>query len=164
MWRKKLAVIFQNAYIFSGTVAENVAMGKLNAAEEQVQKQMRFVKIDDMAQKAISYGANELSGGEKQRIAVARAALKDSEIILMDEGDNHLDAEGKKILFNYLKQTDQTVIFISHDFIKNRIIKLLKVAKTQHFTLLSKMKLKNSMAVDFSILTCKMNCVKVSDC
>lgn len=115
MWRKKLAVIFQNAYIFSGTVAENVAMGKLNAAEEQMQKQMWFVKIDDMAQKAISYGANELSGGEKQRIAVARAALKDSEIILMDEGDNHLDAEGKKILFNYLKQTDQTVIFISHD-------------------------------------------------
>lgn len=115
VWRKKLAVIFQNAYIFSGTTEENVAMGDLNAAKAQVQKQMQFFGIADMAKKQISYGANELSGGEKQRIAMARAALKNSEIILVDEGDNHLDTEGKKLLFDYIDQTDKTVIFISHD-------------------------------------------------
>ena len=59
---------------------------------------------------------------------MARAALKNSEIVLVDEGDNHLDTEGKKLLFDYIDQTDKTVIFISHDpeFRKaaNRVLRL----------------------------------------
>lgn len=46
---------------------------------------------------------------------MARAFLKNSEILILDEGDNHLDVEGKKILYDYIQKTSQTVIYISHD-------------------------------------------------
>lgn len=115
LWRKKLTVIFQNAYIFPGTVEENVWMGDFSETKEEVEKQMYALKINDMSLKEIGYGATELSGGEKQRIAMARAFLKKSEVILLDEGDNHLDTEGRRRLYDYIRKTNQTVIFISHN-------------------------------------------------
>lgn len=115
IWRKRLAVIFQNAYIFPGTVEENVLMGNFNATIKELVEQENVLNIADIFSKKIGYGATELSGGEKQRIAMARAFLKNSEILILDEGDNHLDAEGKKILYDYIRKTNQTVIYISHD-------------------------------------------------
>ena len=115
IWRKRLAVIFQNAYIFPGTVEENVLMGNFNATIKELVEQENVLNIADISLKKIGYGATELSGGEKQRIAMARAFLKNSEILILDEGDNHLDVEGKKILYDYIQKTSQTVIYISHD-------------------------------------------------
>lgn len=114
-WRKKLAVVFQNDYIFSGTILENVLMGDLNAEKEDVEKIIHDVDILNMAEKKITYGSHELSGGERQKIAIARAILKNSEVLIVDEGANHLDSDMRNFLHGYMKKTEQTVIFVSHD-------------------------------------------------
>lgn len=114
MWRKKLAIVFQNDYIFSGTVLENVLMGDFNANWERVEKVIQDAELVDIEDKKISYGANELSGGERQKTAFARAILNDSEILILDEGDSHLDKGMRKRLYDYIAESNQTVIFISH--------------------------------------------------
>ncbi len=115
MWREKLATVFQNDYIFSGTVLENIHMGNLNANEEHVKKIVQDLEIMDIQDKNISYGAGELSGGERQKTACARAILKTSEILILDEGDSHMDKSMTKKLYDYIAKSNQTIIFISHN-------------------------------------------------
>ncbi|MCM1246017.1 MAG: ATP-binding cassette domain-containing protein [Roseburia sp.] len=115
MWREKLAIVFQNDYIFSGTVLENVLMGASDASTECVEKAIQNAELEGIKEKKISYGANELSGGERQKTAFARAVLNDSEILILDEGDSYLDKSMKKKLYDYIVNSDQTIIFISHD-------------------------------------------------
>ena len=58
---------------------------------------------------------SDLSGGEKQKISVIRAFLKDSQILLLDEPSNHLDKKSVDILSDYISETNKTVILVSHD-------------------------------------------------
>lgn len=59
--------------------------------------------------------STDFSGGEKQKISLARTLLKDSEVLILDEPSNHLDLESIQVLKNYLRKTKKTVILVSHD-------------------------------------------------
>lgn len=108
-WRKKVAFALQNPYLFSGTVLDNLTIGNLATKEKAVQM-LTELNSDYLIERDVSV----LSGGERQKISIAMALLKDTDLLLLDEPDNNLDEAGLMWLKDILKNTDKTVLFISH--------------------------------------------------
>lgn len=92
-WRNMFAYAMQDLYLFEGTVKENIHLGRLTASEEEVKAVMHYVGIDHLASRTVSMDMNDLSGGEKQKISVARALLKNTPILILDEPSNNLDSD-----------------------------------------------------------------------
>lgn len=121
--RQNLAVVFQDNFLFSGTVRENISLGNENATEEIINKAIKMAYLDDFIS-SLEYGLDTLigervvllSGGQKQRVAIARAFLKDAPIIILDEAtsalDNKTEAVVQKAIDNLMK--DKTVFVIAH--------------------------------------------------
>ena len=113
-YRKYISYAPQEPFLFNGTVRENVRLGDLTAQKEKVDQIMKLFGIDKYADKEVSENGTNLSGGEKQRVSLARAVLKDAPILLLDEPDNHLDTEIQESLREILKGEQRIVFFISH--------------------------------------------------
>lgn len=113
-WRKKVAYAQQDPYLFNATVRENIVMGDPLATNEEADALMSEFGIRHLADRVISMGVG-LSGGEKQKISIARALIKKSELLILDEPTNYLDQESISALKKNIKETDKTVILISHD-------------------------------------------------
>lgn len=123
-WFEQLCYISQNPYIFSGTIAENIAIGgNTDATRNEVEQAAKQAGIAEMAQSLengydtpVGEAGRGLSGGEKQRIAIARAFLKKPSIILFDEPTTGLDLETEQILQTSMEQLAQhaTVITVAH--------------------------------------------------
>ena len=113
-WRKRIAYAPQVPYLFNATVRENVSIGNPEAAKKDVDSLMQDFGISALADRYVSMDA-DLSGGEKQKIFLIRAFLKESELLILDEPSNHLDRESVMVLKKYLLATDKTVILITHD-------------------------------------------------
>ena len=121
--RQNIAVVFQDNFLFSGTIKENILLGNLNATDEQVKKAVEMAYLDEFIS-TLKEGLNTqigergmlLSGGQKQRVAIARAFLKDAPIIILDEAtsalDNKAEAIVQKAIDNLMK--DKTVFVIAH--------------------------------------------------
>ncbi len=121
--RQNIAVVFQDNFLFSGTIKENILLGNENATDEQVQKALKMAYLDDFIS-TLKDGINTqigergilLSGGQKQRVAIARAFLKDAPIIILDEAtsalDNKAEAIVQKAIDNLMQ--DKTVFVIAH--------------------------------------------------
>lgn len=120
---KQISVVFQEVYLFNDTILNNIKIGKLDASIEEVKKAAIMARIDSFIEKLpngyntmVGEGGATLSGGEKQRISIARAILKDSPIILLDEATASLDPENElyiqKAIDTLVK--DKTVIIIAH--------------------------------------------------
>lgn len=112
-WRKQIAYAEQDPYLFSGSGKDNIRLGNLTASNEQVEELLDVLNIGYLSEKQISMKA-ELSGGEKQKISIARALLKDTPILILDEPTNHLDEKSLIWLQSFIKKTNKTVLFISH--------------------------------------------------
>ncbi len=121
--RQNIAVVFQDNFLFSGTIRENILLGKENATEEEIQKAVKIAYLDEFIatlQDGLDTQIGErgilLSGGQKQRVAIARAFLKDAPIIVLDEAtsalDNKSEAIVQKAIDNLMK--DKTVFIIAH--------------------------------------------------
>lgn len=113
-WHKHIGIARQNPYLFEGTVEENIRLGNLSTAESEINLLMRELGMIHLKGKQIHAGAPELSGGEKQKIAIARALLKESPILLLDEPHNNLDEKGLRWLKDFITHSDKTIIYISH--------------------------------------------------
>lgn len=113
-YRKYISYAPQEPFLFNGTVRENVRLGNLAAQKEKVDEIMKLFGIDKYADKEVSGNGTNLSGGEKQRVSLARAVLKDAPILLLDEPDNHLDTEIQESLREILIGEQKIVFFISH--------------------------------------------------
>ena len=113
--RRQFAYAQQEPYLFEGTVRENIHMGNLTASDEAVDEVMERLGISALADRQITLGQKELSGGEKQKISIARALLKNAEILLMDEPDNNLDSQTLEWLKSFISQNDRTILYVSHD-------------------------------------------------
>ena len=121
--RKKIAFVSQNVFIFSGTVKENLCLGKENVDMDEMLDACKMAKahdfIEELPQKYDTFlhesGAN-LSEGQKQRIAIARAILKKPDILIMDEATSNLDSITENYIRNTINQfaDDITVIIIAH--------------------------------------------------
>lgn len=120
---KNISFVFQEAKLFKTSIYENVALAKKDAAYEEVMQAMRLAGCESIIEKfadaentVIGSKGVYLSGGEKQRIAIARSILKDSNIIIMDEASASIDPDNEyelqKAFKNLMK--DKTVIMIAH--------------------------------------------------
>ena len=103
--RKNISLVSQDVTLFDDTIKNNIAYADLDASEDEIKKVAKLSFADDFIQKLpekyntlIGENGLRLSGGEKQRISIARAMLKKSKIILLDEATSSLDAETEEIL------------------------------------------------------------------
>lgn len=121
--RNKISVVFQDNFLFSGTLRSNILLGNENATEDELQRAVEMAYLNDFVPKLpkgldtdIGERGVLLSGGQKQRIAIARAFLKNAPIVILDEAtsalDNKSEAVVQKAIENLMK--DRTVIVIAH--------------------------------------------------
>ncbi|RLL47070.1 thiol reductant ABC exporter subunit CydD [Oceanobacillus piezotolerans] len=123
-WYDRLSYISQDPYLFSGTIAENIAIGtQMNATRQEIEDAARQAGISDLFESLengydtpIGEAGRGLSGGEKQRTAIARAFLKKPSIILFDEPTTGLDLETERILQASIKKLAKhsTIITVAH--------------------------------------------------
>jgi subfamily B ATP-binding cassette protein MsbA len=121
--RQKIAIVPQEIALFRGTIQENIAYGKPDATAEQVQAAARAANADQFIS-ALPNGYStevgergaKLSGGEKQRIAIARAVLRDPKILILDEATSSLDAETEVMIREALDKLmkGRTTFIIAH--------------------------------------------------
>ena len=121
--RQNIAVVFQDNFLFAGTIRENILLGDQHATEAQIKKAIKMACLDDFI-KGLDNGLDTqigergilLSGGQKQRIAIARAFLKNAPILILDEAtsalDNKSEAVVQKAIENLMR--DKTVFVIAH--------------------------------------------------
>ena len=122
-YRSHLGVVFQDNFLFDGTVYENIAYARPHAPEEEVLQAARIARCDDFVQKlSEKYGTIvgergvKLSGGERQRVAIARAILADPRILILDEATSSLDSESEALIQEGLTELmkGRTTFVIAH--------------------------------------------------
>ena len=122
-WRKKCGVVLQNGYIFSDTIAKNIALGADKIDINILLKAAKIANINEFIE-SLPVGYNThvgqeglmLSGGEKQRLLIARAVYKNPDFLFIDEGTSSLDANNEKQIMDNLEEFFQgkTVIIVAH--------------------------------------------------
>lgn len=119
----QISMVFQNVYLFADTIENNIKFGCPDATHEQVVEAARKACCDDFIEAlpdgyntVIGGGGASLSGGEKQRISIARAMLKDAPIVILDETTANVDPENEDRLQKAIEALtrDKTIIMIAH--------------------------------------------------
>ena len=119
-----ISMVDQDVFLFNDTVRNNIRYARENATDEEIEKACRMANCHDFISglpsgydTLIGENGNNLSGGEKQRISIARAILRDSPVVLLDEVTSSLDIENellvKKAVSNLLS-VKKTVVMIAH--------------------------------------------------
>ena len=120
---KNISMVFQNVYLFRDTIRNNIKFGSPNASEEQMiaaAKKARchdfIMALPDGYDTVIGEGGSSLSGGEKQRISIARAMLKDAPIVILDEATASIDPENEHLIQEAISALThgKTIITIAH--------------------------------------------------
>ena len=116
-------MVFQNVYLFHDSVENNIRFGRPEATHEQVVAAAKracchdfILSLPEGYDTIIGEGGSTLSGGEKQRISIARAILKDAPIIILDEATSSVDPENEQALLSAIQELtkDKTLISIAH--------------------------------------------------
>ena len=117
------AMVFQDVYLFNDTIENNIKFGRPDATHEQVVAAARAARCHDFVEALpegyatmLGEGGATVSGGEKQRISIARALIKNAPIVLLDESTSSLDADNEHEINRALDvlMADKTVIVIAH--------------------------------------------------
>lgn len=121
--RDQISFVFQDNFLFSGTIRDNILMGNKSASEEEIQNAVRLAHLDDFVNtldKGLDTKLGErgttLSGGQRQRVAIARAIIKNAPIVILDEATSALDNKSEAIVQKALDNLMQnkTVFVIAH--------------------------------------------------
>ena len=121
--REQISLVLQDSLLFSGTIRENIAFGRPDATDQEIIVAARLANADEFIQDLpdgynshVSERAKTLSGGEKQRIAIARAILRDAPILILDEPTSSLDAAAEHAVMEALDRAAaaRTTIIIAH--------------------------------------------------
>lgn len=120
---ENFSFVFQRVYLFEDTIANNIRFGRPEASKEEVIEAAKkaachdfIMSLPDGYETVIGEGGATLSGGEKQRIAIARAIMKDAPIIVLDEATANVDPENEKELTEAIENLtrEKTIIMIAH--------------------------------------------------
>ena len=120
---ENFAFVFQSVYLFADTIENNIKFGRQNASHEEVVEAAKkacchefIMKLPNGYNTVIGEGGASLSGGEKQRISIARAIMKDAPIIILDEATANVDPENEKELVDAVEALtkEKTIIMIAH--------------------------------------------------
>jgi ATP-binding cassette subfamily B protein/subfamily B ATP-binding cassette protein MsbA len=121
--RERVAIVLQEPMLFSGTIADNLRYGRLDATDAEIEAAARGAYAHDFImrlprgyQTEIAEAGSSLSGGERQRLSLARAILKDAPILILDEPTSSLDSISEEVVFDALKRlrAGRTTIVIAH--------------------------------------------------
>jgi ATP-binding cassette, subfamily B, bacterial MsbA len=122
-WRSRIAIVSQDIYMFSTTIRENIAYGRLDATENEIIAAARLANAHEFITR-LPYGYEtrvgdrgmRISGGQRQRIALARAIVRNPEILILDEATNALDSIAENLIQEAIYQLSEnrTVIVIAH--------------------------------------------------
>ena len=121
--RQHIAVVFQESFLFNGTIRENIGYGKLDATEDEILTAAQAANVHDFVmalpeQYATVIGERgiKLSGGQRQRVAIARALLKNPRILILDEATSSVDSETERLIQEALDRLleGRTSIVIAH--------------------------------------------------
>ena len=119
----KISMVFQDVYLFKDTIAENIRIGKPDATREEIVRAAKaaachdfIMSLPDGYETMIGEGGSTLSGGEKQRISIARAILSDAPIVFLDEATASLDPENEVLIQHAIDELvkNKTVLVIAH--------------------------------------------------
>lgn len=123
--REQLALVGQQALLFSGTIEENIALGRLDASESDIMEAARRASVTTFLpaqprgiKTVLGQGGAGLSGGQRQRVAIARAFVKDAPILILDEATASLDAESERDIQVELDRLarGRTTLIVAHRF------------------------------------------------
>ena len=118
-----ISMVFQNVYLFNDTIRANICFGKPDATEEEMIAAAKKARCHDFIMAlpqgydtVVGEGGGTLSGGEKQRVSIARAMLKDAPIIILDEATASIDPENEHLIQSALSELTRgkTIITIAH--------------------------------------------------
>lgn len=121
--RGKIGIVTQESILFDGTVSENIAFGKPNSTKEEIENAAKIAnahqfisELEDGYDTQIGERGNKLSGGQKQRLSIARAVLKNPDILILDEATSALDTESEKLVQDALNNLmkSRTSLVIAH--------------------------------------------------
>ena len=121
--RRSLGVVLQDTHLFSGTVADNIRYGKLDATDEEVEAAAKLANADNFIrhlplgyQTVLSGDGGSLSQGERQLLNIARAALSNPPVLILDEATSSIDTRTEKLIERGMDQlmADRTVFVIAH--------------------------------------------------
>lgn len=119
----QISMVFQNVYLFNDTIANNIRFGKPDATMEEIKTAAQkaccydfIMELPNGFDTLIGEGGSTLSGGEKQRISIARAILKDAPVVILDEATSSVDPENEHVLLRAIHELakHKTMISIAH--------------------------------------------------
>jgi ATP-binding cassette, subfamily B, bacterial IrtB/YbtQ len=119
----QIAIVFQDVYLFDGTIEENVRLGRPDADEAEVRAAATAARLDDVIERLpggwatnVGEGGALLSGGERQRVSIARALLKNAPIVLLDEVTSALDPVNEAAVHEGIERlmAGRTVVMVAH--------------------------------------------------
>lgn len=119
---RRITLISHNSYLFKGTVRENLMMAKSDAKDSELWNCLERVNLSDFIKNEgglelkLNEGASNLSGGQRQRLALARALLHDSPVLIFDEATSNVDVESENDIMKLIRELAhiKTIILISH--------------------------------------------------
>lgn len=120
---ERISIVFQDVYLFQDTIGNNIRIGDMSASQADIEEAARLARCHEFISSLpqgydtpVGEGGSTLSGGEKQRISIARALLKKAPIVLLDEATASLDPENEAAVQQAINELvkDKTVIIIAH--------------------------------------------------
>jgi ATP-binding cassette subfamily B protein IrtB len=117
------AIVFQDVYLFDGTIEENVRLGRPEAGEAEVRAAATAARLDEVVERLpggwatnVGEGGALLSGGERQRVSIARALLKEASLVLLDEVTSALDPVNESAVHDGIERlmAGRTVVMVAH--------------------------------------------------
>jgi len=144
--RKNISLLSQDVQLLDTTIYENIRLGKLEASEAEIVDAAKMARAHDFVSKLpkgyetqVGEGGLSLSGGEKQKIALARAILKGAPIILLDEVTSSIDRESKRSIYEALRELapEKIVVIATHDHSEikedDRVVDLNEMIQSNSF-------------------------------